>query len=152
MSEAEYHEALENAEKKTTVLYKSRLCEMNIVPYNTAILQLLKSNMNVQFVTGIYVMLTYLTSYLCKPEHTMSELIKKASKESYWRNVWEKLSANGNVFVIKCEVSTHDAIKLLSYLSLLLRTSNIGVSYIANAQKQLNQNVEKFTGIRNYGS
>ena len=151
MSEAEYHEALENAEKKTTVLYKSRLCEMNIVPYNTAILQLLKSNMNVQFVTGIYVMLTYLTSYLCKPEHTMSELIK-ASKESYWRNVWEKLSANGNVFVIKCEVSTHDAIELLSYLSLLLRTSNIGVSYIANAQKQLNQNVEKFTGIRNYGS
>ena len=54
VSEAEYHEALENPEKKATVLYKPRLCEMNIVLYNTVILQLLKSKMNIQFVTGIY--------------------------------------------------------------------------------------------------
>ena len=86
MSEAEYHEALENTEKKTIVLNKRRPCEMNTVPYNTVILQLLKSNMNVQYVTGIYAMLTYLTSYFCKPEHTMSELMKKVSKEQVLTN------------------------------------------------------------------
>ena len=32
---------------------------------NTVILKLLKSNTNLQFVTGVYAMLTYLTSYLC---------------------------------------------------------------------------------------
>ena len=56
---------------------------MYIGPYDTIILKLFKSNMNIQFVTGIYAMLIYLTSYLCKPEHTMSELMKKASKEAY---------------------------------------------------------------------
>ena len=74
--------------------------------------------------TGIYAMLTYLTSYSCKPEHTMSELMKKGSKESYWRNVRENLSAVGNIFITKREVSSHKAIKHV--LSLLLRTSNIG--------------------------
>ena len=43
--------------------------------------------MNIQFVTGVYAMLTYLTSYLCKPEHTMSELMKKASKEAYGKGI-----------------------------------------------------------------
>ena len=43
--------------------------------------------MNLQFVTGVYAMLTYLTSYLCKPEHTMSKLVKKASKEPYGKNI-----------------------------------------------------------------
>ena len=54
--------------------------------------------------TGIYTMLTYLTSYLCKPEHTMSQLMKKASKESYGRNVLEKLSAIGNVFSLNVKL------------------------------------------------
>ena len=39
--------------------------------------------MKLQFVTGIHAMLTYLTSYLCKPKHTMSERMQKASKEAY---------------------------------------------------------------------
>ena len=33
--------------------------------------------MNLQFVTGVYAMLTYLTSYLSKAKHAMSELMKK---------------------------------------------------------------------------
>ena len=32
-------------------------------------------------------MLTYLTSYLCKPEHTISKLVKKASKKPYRKNI-----------------------------------------------------------------
>ena len=43
--------------------------------------------MNIEFVTGVYAMLTCITSYLCKPEHTMSELMKKASKEAYGKDI-----------------------------------------------------------------
>ena len=68
--------------KKVSVLYKRKPCDVNIGPYNTVILKLLKSNMKLQFVTGVHAMLTYLTSYLCKPEHAMSEFMKKASKEA----------------------------------------------------------------------
>ena len=87
MSETEYHEALENAENKTTVLCKRRPFQMNTVPYNTVILQLLKSNMNIKFLTGIYAILTYLISYIIKPKDTTSEFMKKAWIESYGRNV-----------------------------------------------------------------
>ena len=120
MSEAKYHEALKNAEIKTTVLCKRRSCEMNIVSNNTVILQLLKLNVNIQFVNGIYGILTYLTSSLHKPEHAVSQLMKKASKLFYGRNLWKKLSAIGNVFTTKHEVSTHKTFKPV--LSLPLRT------------------------------
>ena len=120
VSEAKYHEALKNAEKKTTVLYKRRSCEMSIVSHNTVILKLLRSVMNIQFVNGNYAILTYLSFSLHNPEHAMSQLMKKASKESYRRNSWEKLSAIGNSFITKREVSTHKTIKPV--LSLPLRT------------------------------
>ena len=99
VTEEEYHYALGCAEKKISIVYKRRPSEVNIGPYNTVILKLLKSNMNIQFVTGIYAMLTYLTSYLCKPEHTMSELMKKASKEAYGKDIRGKMHSIGNVFL-----------------------------------------------------
>ena len=46
-------------------------------------------------------MLTYLT-YLCKPEHTMSKLMKKASKEAYEKDIESKkgkILSIGNKFL-----------------------------------------------------
>ena len=134
VTEEEYHYALGCAEKKISIVYKRRPSEVNIGPYNTVILKLLKSNMNIQFVTGIYAMLTYLTSYLCKPEHTMSELMKKASKEAYGKDIRGKMHSIGNVFLTKREVSTHEAIKRV--LSLPLRHSNIDVLYVPTGLKK----------------
>ena len=82
----QYDNALGCVEKKISILYKRKPCEVNIGSYNTVILKLLKSNMNLQFVTDVHAILTYLTSYLCKPGHAMSELMKKASKEAYGKN------------------------------------------------------------------
>ena len=75
--------------------------------------------MNLQFVTGVYVMPTYLTSYLCKPERTLSELVKKLSKEAYGKDIKHKMLSIGNIFLTKWEVSTHEAIKRV--LSLPMR-------------------------------
>ena len=44
------------------MLYKRKPNEVNIGPYNTVILKLLKSNMKLQFVAGVYAMLTHLTA------------------------------------------------------------------------------------------
>lgn len=54
----------------------------------------------------------------------MSELIKKATKEAYWKNVWEKLSAAGNVFMTTLKVSPRGTIRQL--LSPHVKTFNIG--------------------------
>ena len=105
--------------KKNSVLYERKPCEVNIGTYNTVISKLWKANMNIQFVTGVYVMRTYLTSNLCKPEHTMSELMKKASKEAYGKDIRGKMHSIGNIFLTKREVSTHEAIERV--LSLPMR-------------------------------
>ena len=133
-SETEYSHALECVQKKVSIIYKRRPCEKDISPYNTVILSLLKSNMNIQFVTGVYGLLTYLTSYLCKPEHTMSELMKKAAKEASGSDIKAKLRCIGNVVLTKREVSTHEAVKRV--LSLPMRTSNIDTIYINTGIKK----------------
>ena len=92
---------------------------MNIVSHNTVILQLLKSNVNIEFVNVIFAILKYLTSFH-KPEDAVSQLTRKASKEFYGRHLWEKLSAIGNAFITKREASTHKTI--IPVLSLPLRT------------------------------
>ena len=86
--------------------------------------------MNLQFVTGVYAMLTYLTSYLCKLEHAMSKLMNKVSKEAYGKDIKGKMLSIGNTFLTKREVSTHEVIKRV--LSLPMRHSNIDVLYVLN--------------------
>ena len=134
VSEDKYYKALKYIQTKISIIYKRKPSEVNVGPYNTVILSLLKANMNIQFVTGIYAMLTYLTSYLCKPEHHMSELMKKATKEAYGKSVKDKMRDIGNIFITKREVSTHEAIKRV--LSLPMRHSNVDVKYIATGLKK----------------
>ena len=55
----------------------------------------------------MYTMLIYLTSYLCKPENTMGELMKKSPKETHGKEVAQKLDNIRSVFLTKCEVLSH---------------------------------------------
>ena len=89
--------------------------------------------MNLQFVTDVYAMLTYLTSYFYNPEHAMSEFLKKASKEAYGKGIKGKILFIGNGFLTKREVFTHKAIKRV--LSLPMRHSNIDVLYVPTGLK-----------------
>ena len=130
----EYIEALEYSKHKLSIAYKRRPVEQNISPYNPLLLNSLKSNMNLQFVTGIYGLLAYLTSYMCKPERNMSELMKKALKEASGKDIKEKLRTVGNIFKTKRECSLSEAIKRT--LSLPMRTSNIDVVHIPTGVRE----------------
>ena len=79
-------------------------------------------------------MLTYLTLYPCKPEHHINVLCKKVSKEAYNKKKKEKMFI-GNIFWIKREVLTHEAIRRL--LSMLMRHSNNDVVYIFTGVKRI---------------
>lgn len=54
-------------------------------------------------------MLIYLESHLCKPEHTMGELMKKAAKKATGKDVIQKLHALANISLTKWEVSSQEA-------------------------------------------
>ena len=76
----QYDIALGCVEKKVSILYKQRPCEVNIGLYNAVILKFLKSNVKLNYVTSVYTILTCLTSYLCKTEYAMSEHPKRPLK------------------------------------------------------------------------
>ena len=54
MLETDYYNALEYGQKIFLIMYKQKLSEMNIGPYNTVILMLLKSNINILFITSAF--------------------------------------------------------------------------------------------------
>ena len=56
-TEEQYDNALEFVEKQVPIVYKGKSYEVNIGPFNTVILKLLKSNLSMQYV-AVYVMLT----------------------------------------------------------------------------------------------
>ena len=87
--------------------------------------------MKIQFVSGGYAMLSCLTPYLCKLEHTIS---KKASKEAYHEDIWVEWHSIGNIFLTKHEVSTHEAIKRV--MSLPMRHPNVDVLYVPTGLKK----------------
>ena len=74
-------------------------------------------------------MLTYLTSYLCKLEHSMSKLMKKASKEAYGKDIKGKMLSIGNTFLTKYEVSTHEATKRVWSLPKAFKYRGLVCSY-----------------------
>ena len=69
------------------IIYKKNTLEVNIWPYNIVILSLLQANMNILYATVMYVMIIYLTSYLCKPDYTVGELMKNVAKEGTGKEV-----------------------------------------------------------------
>ena len=141
----EYEESLKLCRTKSTITYMRKLNERFISPYNTVISASLKSNMNIQFVTGIYAVLAYLTSYLCKPEHAMGELMKKAVKEANESGVADKLRVMGNVFIKMREISLHESILGLS--SSPFRRSNVDVIFIPTGPKERRTRVMKSKAV-----
>ena len=104
--------------KKVSILYKQKPCGVNIRPYKTGILKLLKPNINLQFVRGVYAMLTCLT----------------CNERTYEKDIKGKMLCIGNIFLTKCEVSTHEAIKRVLFLP--MRHSNIDVLYVRTGLKK----------------
>ena len=125
VSREDYDSCLDIMYKRCTMLYKRKPNEAWVVPYNTVLLYTWCANMNIQCITGIYGVIAYLTSYLTKPERSMSELMRAASKEAASLPIKEKLTKLGKVFQNSRDLSTHEAI--VRTISIPLRRSNIDV-------------------------
>ena len=84
--------------RKIPIIYKRKPNETMINPYETVLLNLMKFNMDLKFVTEIYGLLASLCSYMCKEEGELGEIMRKVVKESPGLSVREKLRKVGNVF------------------------------------------------------
>ena len=64
VTEDEHIQALEAMATKISIVYKRKPNETMMSLYNTVLLDLMKSNMNLQFFTVIYRLLAYLCLYM----------------------------------------------------------------------------------------
>ncbi|XP_069125440.1 uncharacterized protein [Argopecten irradians] len=129
-----YTAALEISQHRINIALKRDVGEINVNNYNPVILRAIKSNMDIQYITNIWACIAYLTSYMCKPERTMSDLMKKTSKEASNKCIRDKLFDIGNLFLKAREVSEHEAISRL--LSIPMRRSNVNVTFIPTDLKE----------------
>ena len=134
VSKTDYESSLQNNAKRDTIIYKRNTNEVLVTPYNTLLLNTWKANMNIQYVTGMYGVVHYLTSYLCKSENYMSELMKAACSEMQGKSTKEKLYKIGCLFQKCREVSTHEAIA--RSISIPLRHSNTDVQYVPTGPRE----------------
>ena len=126
ISNSDYEDALSVSRKRASIVLKRKPFEASINPYNPYILKALRSNMDIQYITDVWACIAYITSYMCKPEREMSELMRNAVKEA--DTVSDKLKSIGNTFLQCREVSEHEAIVRL--LGLPLRESSTTVQYV----------------------
>lgn len=82
-----YYRMLSTAEKRSSILMKRSINEQFINNYNPVILRAIRANMDIKYVCNPWACIAYMTSYMCKPERHMSELMKKAAKETTTGNV-----------------------------------------------------------------
>lgn len=121
-----YHDALNLSMKKNNILLKRKPAETCVNPYNPIIMKALRANMDIQYIRDVWGCVAYITSYMCKPERSMSELMRNACKEA--NTVKDKLKSIGNVFLKSREVSQHEAIARL--IGLPLKETNTSALFV----------------------
>ena len=107
-----YIKSLRLSTKRHMVVLQREPKEQNVNNYNPLFLRAWRANMDIQLVLDTYACIMYVTSYLCKAEKTMSQLLQQASKQCKNRDlaIKEKLSVLGNVFLTHREISTDEAV------------------------------------------
>ena len=125
-----YIEALEHSATRHMVILKRQVHEQFTNNYNPLFMHAWQANMDIQLMLDTYACVMYVTSYLCKSERTMSELLKQASKQCKKRDmdIKQRLSVLGNVFLTHRDISTDEAIYRL--FSIPLRESNRKVIFV----------------------
>ena len=145
VSRHDYEAALKISQRRTRLVMKRSPQDIYINNYNPTILKCLRSNMDIQMITSIWACIAYITSYMCKPEKTMSELMRKASKESADKNIKDRMYDIANQLRKGREVSHHEAI--MRVLSIPLRRSNIPVTFISTDYKENRTRILKSSSV-----
>ena len=92
----QYHEALRNASKTTTLFLHRNPSAVMLNNYNPWLLRAWQANLDVQFVCNAYACIQYIVSYITKEEREMGTLLQAVAKESRDEEIKEQMKDVGN--------------------------------------------------------
>ena len=109
---AEYKKALAMTTEKTMIVSKRSPADVWVNNYNPALLEAWNANMDIQFVENAYSCVMYMTSYVCKAEHELGEIMKEAQQEIAAGNddLRTQMKKLGSVYFKHREVSVQEAV------------------------------------------
>ena len=95
----QYHEALRNASKTTTLFLHRNPSAVMLNNYNPWLLRAWQANLDVQFVCNAYACIQYIVSYITKEEREMGTLLQAVAKESRDEEIKEQMKRCGKSFL-----------------------------------------------------
>ncbi|KAK7573658.1 hypothetical protein V9T40_004699 [Parthenolecanium corni] len=112
LEENDYIASIRISLKKPEVFIRRNVDEIKINNFNEDILQLFRSNMDIQFITDAYACANYVVNYMIKTEKSLSKLIEDAIKDIRKGNysLKEKFRSLANVFLNASEFSAQEAV------------------------------------------
>ncbi|XP_054711012.1 uncharacterized protein LOC129220608 [Uloborus diversus] len=114
-NEEDYILLLRSSIKRPTIFIRRDLSDLSINAYNSNLLSLSKSNIDIQFVLDAYACVQYILNYINKSDRGLSKLLRESLDQSRKGNasIKERLRSLGNTFLNSNEVSAQEAIYLI---------------------------------------
>ena len=130
MNEENYIEAIRSSLDQSKVFLKRKSNEVAINAYNKVILDLLESNMDIQFILNPYSCISYIINYITKIDAGLSKLLRESANDILAGNMElkDRLRKIGNTFINGNVLTSQEAVYHL--LSLPLTSSSRKCIYI----------------------
>ncbi|EDS27530.1 conserved hypothetical protein [Culex quinquefasciatus] len=131
-----YKTAIRSALDRPTLIYKRRSCDIDINSYNLELLNLMESNIDVQFILDKYQTAQYVVDYVVKPDTGLSKALKDIQAELDKGNVSarEQMRTYTNKFLNGHLLSTSEAV--MYCLSIPLTRFKVASIFINTAPKE----------------
>ena len=124
-----YRKALAISDRGSQVILKRAPNECYINNYNKDFLHSWQANMDIQFCTDVYAVVTYICDYYSKDETGMTDFLKEALKEAKSLENREMLSLLRKTYMSKRQIGLSEAVYRL-IPSMHLQGSNIACTFV----------------------
>ena len=129
IDEEDYENALQVSERGKQVILKRRPNECFINNYNKRLITAYQANMDIQFCTDAYAVVTYICDYWSKDETGMTDYLKEALKEAKSLENRELLSHLKRTYMAKRQIGSCEAV-YRGIPTLHLQGSNIACTFV----------------------
>ena len=131
----DYKNALRISQKGDVVILKRTINERHVNNYNPCFISAIQANMDLQFVSDLHAVVTYVTDYFSKNDDGMTKVLKLALKESTDCSDFQRLNLMKQTFFTHRQVNVAQAAyRLISGMN--LKGSNVGTVFVSSGFPQ----------------
>ena len=131
IKEDDYYKALTLSIRGTSIILKRTLKERYVNNYNPEFMVAWQGNMDLQFCTDIYAIVTYITDYLTKPDKGFEKLLETALKSKGNCHDFQRFNEVKRIYFTHRQINVSEAIyRLLPTLT--MKDSNQKTRFISS--------------------